>query len=222
MASLATRDYLMKVEEELEGELDRAERKLARREVRSLIQDMAFRLAARKERPAPEDIDYEMALEALRPPEETARILARKRGEYRRRKWRGRARTAAIVLILVVVGGLAVQAMTSETSEPVFSYTNGSENRTRSSTMTGFVVDEEYRRLDYQVKGIVTSDEGQIRITLLDPANQVAYQEAFTRDSGLYSQGNVPDVPQGNWTLVVDFADASGSVRVDVRGVTTR
>lgn len=222
MASLAVREYLMELEEELEGVLGRAERKIARREVRGLVQDMAFRLAARKERPAPEDIDYEIALEAMRPPAEAAEVLAGRADEFRRRKWAKRGRTAAVVLVLMLVGILAVQAMTSETSVPVYSYTNGSENRTTASTVDTFEVEGDYRRLQYQVRGFLSSDEGLIRVTLLDPGNQAVVQESFTPEAGLHAQGTVPEVPRGTWTLVVDFQDASGSVRVDVRGVRAR
>lgn len=222
MASLATREYLMELEEELEGRLGRAERKMARREVRGLVQDMAFRLAAQKGRPAPEDIDYEIALEAMRPPAEAAEILARRADEFRRRKWTKRARTAGVLLVLVVLGALAVQAMTSETSVPVYSYTNGTANRTTSSTTATFQVSEDYRRLHYRIRGFLSSDGGLIRVTVLDPGNQVVARETFTPESGLYSQGNIPEVPQGTWRLVVDFHDAAGSVRVDLRGIQGR
>lgn len=222
MASLAVREYLIEVEEALEDRMGRAERKMARRDVRSLVQDMAFRLAARKQRPAPEDIDYELALEALRPPEETAAILAEKRGSYTQRKWRSRARTAGVLLVLALVGALAVQAMTSQTADPVFTYDNASENRTSASTLRTFPVADGYDRLDYRVRGIVTSHEGEIRVTLLDPGNQAVYQEAFTRDSGLWTRGNLPGAEPGDWSLVVDYREASGSVHVEVSGVRGR
>lgn len=222
MASLATREYLMELEEELEDRMGRAERKIARREVRGLVQDMAFRLAAQKRRPAPEDIDHEIALEALRPPEEAAEVLAGRADEFRRRKWAKRGRTAAILLVLALVGVLAVQAMTAETTVPVHSYTNASENRTNSSTTEVFDVSGDHRRLQYQVRAFLSNPEGTIRVTVLDPGNGVAIQEAFTADSGAHRQGTVAEVPQGSWRLVVDFVDAAGSVRVDLRGVTGR
>lgn len=222
VASLAAREYLMELEEALEGRMGRAERKLARRDVRSLVQDMAFRLAARKERPAPEDIDYELALEALRPPQEAAEVLAGKRESYARRKWWGRARKLGLVLVLLAVGALAVQAMQSQSAYPIYSYENATQNRTSSSTLETFHVGEGYQRLDYRVRGIVTSDTGEIHVTLLDPSNHVAFREVFEPESGVWARGNLPQATAGNWTLVVDYRDAAGSVRVEVTGIRSR
>lgn len=220
MVSLDARAYLLEVEAALEeAGMPRRQRKLAVREVRSLLQEMAFDLAARKREPSPRDLHHDLALQAMKPPEATARVLMDRRDTYRDRTRRKRWRTLAL-LVLVVVAGIAVWSFsTSQASDPVYTWTKGVPNATTASYMDNFTVEEGYERLDLELRVLQVSEGGSFTVWLFDPDHETVLHQEFDHTEGTpYVRRTLPPTA-GTWQVVVDLHDVEGSFRLDVRGV---
>lgn len=220
MSSLDVRAYVLKVEEHLKDRLRKGERKLALREVKGVVRDLAFDLAIRKRRPAPADIDYALALECLKPPETVAEVLVARRSEYASRVRRRRLRSVAVLAVLIL-GGLALaNAMTAQVSHDLATLTVGTPpgETVTWTNRTNFTVPEGLDRLDYDIRTLVTGGEGTARVTIMDPNGRNVFQREVTRDDKVYHRGNLEATP-GKWFVFVDLTEVSGSVRVDVTGV---
>lgn len=193
-------------------------RRQAVKEARKVVDGMAFRFALLDERPLPEDLDYLRALEAVKPPERAAEVLARRRPHYARVRRRRLATTWSILAVLAfLVGGLAWLA-TSEEAEVLATVNFGTRSALYTQNAT-FDVDGNVTRLHLDGTLILArGTPGTVEVRLVDPDGVERFQEVHTAQDSVYLRGNVAARP-GTWTLLVDFNGAEGSARVDVLGV---
>ncbi|HET6404753.1 MAG TPA: hypothetical protein VFH78_08900 [Candidatus Thermoplasmatota archaeon] len=221
MASLDVLDY----QAGLDGELARAGmpaalRRQAVKDARRVVDAMAFRFALMDERPLPEDLDYLRALEALKPPPRAAPVLLARRPHYARVRRRRLTTTWTILLVLATaIGGLAYLATSEEAEELVLISLDTTQMLTFSSERS-FEVTENMTRLHIDGTFLINRDSrGVIEARLVDPAGQTRMFESFYPNGNVYLRENIYEPEPGEWTLIVDFLDARGSVRVTVDGI---
>lgn len=192
-------------------------RRQAIKEARRLVDAMAFRFALLDERALPEDLDYLRALEAVKDPERAAAVLARRGPHYARVRRRRLATTwVSLAVVAGLVALLAVLA-TSEESETLASISHSAPVAQTRSLNATFVVEANVTRL--HVDGtllLARGSTGTIEVRLLDPLGVV--HDLTPTPGNVYLRENVAPVA-GEWTLLVDFNDARGSIHVDVSGV---
>ncbi|HWH07905.1 MAG TPA: hypothetical protein VNX21_01815 [Candidatus Thermoplasmatota archaeon] len=223
MASLDVLDYMQGLDDALaQRGMQAAYRRQALKEARRAIDAMAFKFAILDERPLPEDLDYLRALEAMKPPARAAPVLERRLPTYRRVRGRRLATTGVVLLVLgSLVGGLWWLA-TSETAAPVASLTHAvNDDAGRTVTLTeNLTVPEGATRL-YVAGTIFVSggSRGDIAIFLKGPDNQTRLYESYADRGTHYLRENVAPAEAGEWTLLVDFNGARGSIHLDVSAV---
>ena len=223
MASLDVLDYLQGLDAALaQRGMQAPYRRQGLKDARRTIDAMAFKFAIQDERPLPEDLDYLRALEAMKPPERAAPVLQRRLPAYRRVRGRRLLTTGIVLLVLAsFVGGLAWLA-TSESSHPLASLThavNDDAGRTVSLNET-FTVESGMTRAYVAGTIFVGPDtRGNIEIFLKGPDGQTRLFKAYADRGTHYLRENVHPLEAGEWTLLVDFNGARGSVHVDVNGI---
>lgn len=228
MASLDVLDYQVGLDAALaaKGEdgrplLEPGLRRQAVREARRVLDAMAFRFALLDERPLPEDLDYLRALEAMKPPERAARVLARRRPLYRRNRVRRLATTfVSLGVVALVVAGLVYGATSEKATELALLTERTGADVTVTFNRT-FEVSENVTRLhvDATVIPPPRGSPGVVEVRLLDPSGQVRVYESYAAGGNNYLRENVLDPQPGEWLLLVDFLEAKASVRVSVLGV---
>ena len=222
MASLDVLDYLQGLDAALAKRgMAPAYRRQAVKDARRVIDAMAFRFAILDERPLPEDLDYLRAIEAMKQPDRAAPVLERRLPHYRRVRSRRLATTGVTLLVLAgLVGGLAWLA-TSETAEPLASLSNANPDEGRTVTLTeNFTVTPDMNRL--YVAGTVfvgAGTRGNIEIFLKGPDGETKLFQSYAERGTYYLRENVELPEAGDWTLLIDFNGARGSIQVDVSGV---
>lgn len=221
VASLDVLDYQAGLDAELaQAGMPAGYRRAAVKDARRVVDAMAFRFAVMDERPLPEDLDYLRALEAVKPPPRAAPVLLQRRPVYARAQRRRLTTTYAVLLILVVaIGGLAYLATSEEARELALIEHNTLQAVTFPSNKT-FAVTDEITRL--HVDGTILASRaspGVIEVRLVDPAGETRMFESFYAGGNVYLRENVLDPAPGEWTLIVDYLDAQGSVRVTVDGI---
>lgn len=198
-----------------------AYRRQAVKEARRVVDAMAFRFAILDERPLPEDLDYLRALEAVKAPERVAEALERRQPHYARVRRRRLVTTYGILLILAL-GILAIAyGATSERATELALLTHDASELVTFPANRTFVVTENMTRL--HVDGTILlsrSSPGVIEVRLLDPQGRNRVFESYYANGDVYLRENVYEPEPGEWTLLVDFLDAQGSVRVTVDGIT--
>lgn len=229
VATLEVLDYLTQLEDELERRnVPKGERSLARREVKYLVEDLAFRNALLQGRVMPEDEDYNQALEALREPRQAAAALEPARPRLKAVRKRKRLTSALVLAILVVaVAGLAILAGTQERDVVLdnFSVTHGRDPNVRDqepltrSTMETFTLSESgnYETVRVIAEPVVAT-EGRIILTLLNPRDEVVWVKEWVPGDVRYAKRDVPAEP-GQWRLLIDFDRAYGTATVTVHAV---
>ena len=221
MASLDLLDYQQALDAALAKEgLPAGLRRPAVKEARRVIDAMAFRFALMDERPLPEDLDYLRALEAVKPAPRAAAVLARRRGVYARNRVRRLTTTWGILLVFaLVVGGFAWLVTSEEAIEVALIDHNAAASVTRPETRT-FSVTDDVTRLHVDGTFLVNKNSrGVIEIRLLDPNGETALYESYAAGGNIYLRHNVVEPMPGEWTLLVDYLDAQGSVRVSVDAI---
>ncbi|HWG89221.1 MAG TPA: hypothetical protein VNZ52_00080 [Candidatus Thermoplasmatota archaeon] len=229
MATIEVLDYLTRLEAQMEANgVPSGERKLARREVRHLIDDLAFRFAAMDERVMPEELDYARALEAIREPHLAAATLEPARPRLRRVRKRKLVTSLTILALLAVaVGGLFYLAGTQE-AEPLLNdftvshlrpATDAPTKPLTTTRMVNFTVpgDRDYQLLRFVIEPALVT-EGTIRVTVLDPEDADAWSRTFTVETVRYAKIDLPP-QEGRWRVIVDFEKAYGAVTVNVDGI---
>src|SRR5581483_9923831 len=175
VSSLDVLDYQVALDEALarpgaEGRalLPPSLRKAALRDVRRIVEAMAFRFALMDERALPEDLDYLRAIEAMKPPPRAAEVLARRRPIYARAR-RRRLTVTWVTLAIVVLGVVALAyGATSEKADRVVDLS------TSRTAYANFTVDGNATRL--HVDGTILparGEEGTIEIFLTSPSGHV-------------------------------------------------
>ena len=224
MASLDVLDYLQGLDAALaERGMAPAYRRQALKDARRAIDAMAFKFAILDERPLPEDLDYLRAIEAMKQPDRAAPVLERRLPVYRRVRGRRLMTTGVVLLVLAtLVGGLAWLA-TSETSTDLATLTYGVDDDS-GATVTrtaAFTVTPEMDRV--YLAGtifVAAGSRGDIELFLKGPNNETVLFESYADRGTHYLRENAYDPAPGEWTLIVDFNGAKGSVHVDVSGIT--
>ncbi|HVL47343.1 MAG TPA: hypothetical protein VM889_02170 [Candidatus Thermoplasmatota archaeon] len=224
MITLDVLDWLARLDDALENRLTFAERKLARREAKSLIEDMAFRFGMFEERPLPDDIDYARALEALKDPPAAAAAFVARKPVYKARVRRKRF-TRIAVLALVVVGGWAfADFATSEVATPLVNIADGGIDPMTKSNETTFVVTPDFTRVRFDANVRVFNDDGLVIVTVRDPDGLVVWTQDFSRRGTGVAHRNIQgdELKAGEWTVRYEFGDAAGHLHVEAHGVTPR
>lgn len=228
MATLDVLDYTVRLDEALLPHLNPAERKMATREVRRLVEDLAFRFAFMDDRVMPEDIDYARALEAIKPPPAAAPVLARRAPVYRKRRVRKSITTLLVLLFLTVSVGAFANLVASERADVlVDEWRVGSSTPRSVSESQSFTVPAGTSRLQLAGPVIVLGDRtgerlNTITVTLLDPQGNARFAQEFTSQNSVYAKRAFEAPPPGEWTLLVDFREAAGSAELTVLAVTQR
>ena len=219
MASLDVLDYLTGLDAALAPRLPAALRRSALRDARRVVDMLAFRFAILDERAMPEDLDYLRAIEAMKPADRAAEVLARRRPLYARKRRRRLATTWTVLAVLAAAAGGLAWLATSETAQTLtyvnehpFSDVTYSVNRT-------FVVEPAVNRLHVSGDVFVRGSDGNVDVFLKDPHNVTVLHETFNAASGNYLRENILSPTPGVWTLWVDYNQAHGSVAVTVDGV---
>ena len=195
-------------------------RRQAVKDARRVVDDMAFRFALLDERPLPEDLDYLRALEAVKPPEQAATVLARRQPHYARVRRRRLTTTWTILAILGLMAGGLYWAATSEVADTLAVVNHNTRTDPERSPSATFLVDENVTRLHLDGTILLRRDSpGAVEIRLLDPDGREAFFETYVPGGNVYLRENVENPRPGTWTLLVDFNGAQGSARVDVMGV---
>lgn len=230
MSSLDVLDYQTGVEEALarrgpDGRplLEAPLRRQALRDVRRLIDALAFRYAIIDDRPLPEDLDYIRALEGLKRPDAVAPVLARRRPHYQRVR-RRRLTTSWTVLgvILLFIAGLLYVATLEKAEEVALVNERGDAGAVFEQT---FTIGEEITRLHVDGTIVVAKDAGgPIVVSLIGPDNREylgtegRLGAEFTSRGGNYLRENVNSPIAGEWTLRVNYGGA-GSAMVTVLAI---
>lgn len=228
MATLDVLDYLVKLDEALVGRLGPAERKMARKDVRRTLEDLAFRFAILDERVMPEDLDYARALEVLKEPDATARVLERRAPVYRKRRVRKGITTAVVLVGLALFVGAFSNFVTSERADVlVDGWLVGSPTPQSKSESREFTVPHGTSRLQLSGPVVVLTDRESVRentvtVLLMDPSGQIRFEKVFTSANAVYAKTTVEVPTPGAWTLLVDFRDAAGSAELTVLGVSAK
>jgi hypothetical protein len=221
MASLDVLDYQAGLDAALAKEgMPVALRRSAVREARRVVDAMAFRFALMDERPLPEDLDYLRALEAMKRPERAAAVLMRRRGVYASNRRRRLTVTYGILLVLALaVGGLAYLATSEEAVElALVAQTTGAV--VTFPTQENFTVTSEMTRLHVDGTFLVAKDApGVIEVRIVDPRGETRLYESYHAGGNLYLRENIYAPEPGEWSIIVDYLDAQGSVRVSVDGI---
>ncbi|MHB8606053.1 MAG: hypothetical protein ACYDCK_12445 [Thermoplasmatota archaeon] len=226
MASLDVLDYVTALEAALAPLLPRAERRLAIRETRHVIDELAFRLAwAAERRVPPEDIDYARAIECLKPAAAVAPILARRRPKYRKRVIRRQVTTIFVLLFMLVAGVAFAHFIASEKGRVALDWAPASGAVVDASDSRNFTIMPGASEVQFSFTADVAkvtnaSQAGLVEITVLDPAGNIRYQGDFTHSTRIYDRANVESPPSGVWVVYVDFHEALAGVRVNVVEVT--
>lgn len=221
MASLDVLDYQAGLDAALAKEgLPAGLRRAAVKEARRVVDAMAFRFAILDERPMPEDLDYLRALEAVKRPPEAARLLARRRGLYAANRRRRLVTTwSVLLLVALLAGGLAYLATSEEATELALVNHNTAQPVT-FPTERNFTVTEEMTRLHVDGTFLVNKlSRGVIEIRIVDPEGRTRLYESYHAGGNIYLRENIYEPEAGQWTLIVDYLDAQGAVRVSVDGV---
>lgn len=217
MVSLDVLDYQLGLDAALAHEgLPPALRRQAVKDARRAVDAMAFRFALLDERPLPEDLDYLRALDAVKPPERAAPVLARRRPVYERVRRRRLVTTfTTLGIVAVAIAGLVVLA-TSEDSVTL------AELTTSTSTERTFVVTPEFTRLHVDATILHPDDAvSSVDMFLYGPNDEVVqlWPSGDARNNYLRRNIEPPLLTPGEWRLLVDFNAAGGSVYVTVLGV---
>lgn len=217
MASLDVLDLQAALDDALaRAGLEPALRRQAVKEARRAVDAMAFRFAILDERPLPEDLDYLRAIEALKSPDEMAKVLLRRRGEYARVRRRRLVTTYGTLGVVALL--LALLALLA-TSEGSVTY---AEFSATTSTERSFVVTEDITRLYIDATVLHPDDAvSSVTIFLHGPDGQVLQLWPSGDARNNYLRRNVlpPELVPGEWTVLVDFNAGGGSVHVTVLGV---
>ncbi|GEM_PF-5540451 len=223
MSSLDVLDYQVALDEAMakrgpEGRplLEAPYRKQALREIRRLLEAMAFRYALLDERALPEDLDYLRALEGLKPAPEAARVLARKRPVYARARRRRLVTTWVSLAVVVLAVAALAWAATSEKAERVVDLS------TSQTTNATFSIGPNVTRI--HVDGTILpakGQEGTIDIFLTSPSGKVytLWPSGDNRDTYLRRNFEGPQVEQGTWRALIDLNGGPGSVYLIVDAV---
>ncbi len=214
--SLIAREYALALDEVLEDRLTAKERKLAWREVRGVIDDLAFSHSLREGRIPPSDDDYHLALEAVKPPAAAAEVFVRRQPVYAGRVRRKRITTWSILLFLALFGTLSWGFITSEASEPLISYSDGGTGLEQDTFRT-FNVTRDYTRLEI-VANVFSSSF--VEVMIIDPRGDPVWSQTFGEDRN-WAHGAVASPLDGQYLLRVRFVGeaAANAISVDVRGV---
>ena len=221
MASLDVLDYQAGLDAALAKQgMPAGLRGQAVKEARRVVDAMAFRFALLDERPMPEDLDYLRALEAVKRPEAAAPVLMRRQGLYAQNRRRRLTTTWGVLLVLALaVGGLAYLA-TSEEAQELALITQNTGSTQTFPTERSFTVTPEMTRLRVDGTFLLAKDaRGVIEVRLLDPAGEIRLYESYYAGGNIYLRENIYSPEPGAWTLIVDYLDAKGSVRVSVDGI---
>lgn len=221
MASLDVLDYQLALEQALAKEgLPPGLRRQAVKEARRTLDAMAFRFAIMDERPLPEDLDYLRALEAMKPVERAAPVLARRRPLYAANRRRRLVTTWGVLLVIAAaIGGLAYLA-TSEVAEELVLVDHNVQASVTFPEQRNFTVTDDMTRLHIDGTFLVNrNSRGIVELRLIDPSNRTRVAETYVAGGNIYLRENIYDPEPGQWTLLVDFLDAQGAVRVTVDGI---
>lgn len=223
MASLDVLDYQVGLDAALakrgpDGRplLDAPLRKQALKDARRTLDAMAFRFAILDERPLPEDLDYLRALEAMKPPERAAEVLARRRPAYQRvRRRRLVTSLVSLGIFALLVAGIVYVATLEEAD--VLAEFSASE-----STNATFVVTPEMTRL--HVDGTILHAQGEVgnvEIFLYGPDGQTItlWPSGDARNNYLRRNLLPPELTPGEWRVFVDLNGGPGSVYLTITGV---
>jgi hypothetical protein len=221
VASLDVLDYQAGLDAALAKEgLPAPLRRSAVKEARRVVDAMAFRFALMDERPLPEDLDYLRALEAMKRPEEAARVLLHRRGVYAANRRRRLVTTWSILVGLALLVAGFGYAVTSEEAHELALVTHNVGQSVTFPTTRNFTVAEEVTRLHVDGTFLVAkTSPGVIEVRLVDPAGETRLFRSYYAGGNIYLRENVYEPEAGTWMLIVDYLDAQGSVRVSVDGV---
>lgn len=200
--------------------LPAALRRQAVKDARRVVDAMAFRFALLDDRPLPEDLDYLRALEAVKAPPQAAEVLARRRPHYARVRRRRLTTTWVVLAVLGLLVGGVVHIATLEKAEVLATIVHSTGATGTFSPNATFVVDGNVTRLHLDGTILVHRESaGVVEVRLVDPDGRTAFYDAYGARGNVYLRENVYDPKPGEWTLLVDFSGARGSVRVEVLGV---
>lgn len=225
MATLDVLDYVVRLDEALARVMPPGERKLATRDVKHLVEDLAFRFAFMDGRVAPDDIDYARALEALKDPPRAADSFAAHRPRYRKRVMRKRVVSWTVLALVALAGTAFATLVTSEEADVlVDQWRVGYAERATESHRLGFDVVEGTKRLQFTAQVIVTGGRdapagSSITFLVLDPAGNVKAERTFAGTTSVYYKGAIEAPGPGRWEVFVDFHDAAGASDVTILGV---
>lgn len=218
VASLDVLDYQAGLDAELaKAGLAAPYRRQALKEARRVIDAMAFRFALMDERPLPEDLDYLRAVEAVKPPARAAPVFAARRPIYVKVRRRRLTTTYVTLALIVLFASTLAWYATSEESVVLAEFSaNSNTNRT-------FEVTPEMTRLHLDATVLHPRDGvAGVSIFLSGPQGRViqVWPSGDARNNYLRLNVEEPLLVPGEWTLLVDFNDGTGSVSMTVLGVT--
>lgn len=221
MASLDVLDYQLGLDAALEKEgLPANLRGQAVKEARRTIDALAFRFALMDERPLPEEHDYLRALQAVKPADRAAAVLAKRRPLYARVR-RRRLVTSTTILVgftVLLLGGYYLA--TSETADEVALVAHNVNTPSTFSDDRTFFVFEDVTRLHLDGTFLVNRNSpGLVEVRVIDPEGNTRLYEAYAAGGNIYLRENINDPQPGLWRILVDFLDAQGSVRVTVDAI---
>ncbi len=214
--SLLAREYALALDDLLVHELTPQERKLAWREIRAIIEDMAFNYAVREKRIPPREEDYVHALAAIKPPGEVQHTFVRRKPVYAKRVKRKRITTWSVLFVLVAFSALAWTFATSEASEAVFSYADGGADL-KADTLKPFNVTRPYERLEITANVFSGSF---VELMLIDPRGEPVWSQTFGKDRN-WAHGSVAAPLEGQYFFRVRFVGTpqANAISAEVRGV---
>lgn len=205
--------FLWNLEQEL-AHLDGEERQELVRQAERRLHELATRIAEDEGAERVEWYHYVQASAQLGPPEQLAAELTGEELPDRERSHRWMY-AAAIGLVLLIAGMFGYAYFTTGDLTPLGSWSGEEQGLSASRELT-FNVSEDADAVFLSLQIVPTNANGTARVTVLDGANRLVYEDTATFQDHLETATFLEGQP-GTWRVFVDFRSFTGTWSIQAR-----